>query len=69
MIHTNLAWFSSTEDVTLLHFSRHFFNERAFMRCEFRQGVLQRDLWARRSVSNPGVSISMVLAPHQALKN
>ena len=39
------------------------------MRCEFRQGVLQRDLWARRSVSNPGVSISMVLAPHQALKN
>ena len=31
------------------------------MRCEFRQGVLQRDLWARRSVSNPvpGVSISM----------
>ena len=32
------------------------------MRCELRQGVLQRDLWARRSVSNPvpGVSISMV---------
>ena len=31
------------------------------MRCEFRQGVLQRDLCARRSVSNPipGVSISM----------
>ena len=29
------------------------------MRCEFRQGVLQWDLWARRSVSNPGVSISM----------
>ena len=32
------------------------------MRCEFRQGVLQRDLWAHRSVSNPvpGVSISMM---------
>ena len=32
------------------------------MRCEFRQGVLQRDLWVRCSVSNPvsGVSISMV---------
>ena len=32
------------------------------MRCEFRQGVLQRNLWVRRSVSNPvpGVSISMV---------
>ena len=57
-----LARFSSTKDVTLLHFSHHFFNERAFMRCEFRQGVLQRDLWARRSVSNPvpGVSISML---------
>ena len=38
------------------------FNERAFMRREFRQGVLQQDLWARSSVSNPvpGVSISMV---------
>ena len=36
------------------------------MRCEFRQGVLQRDLWARRSISNPvpGVSISMVAPWH-----
>ena len=35
------------------------------MRCEFRQGVLQQDLWARCSVSNPvpGVSISMVPLP------
>ena len=33
------------------------------MRCEFRQGVLQRNLWARRSVSNPGVSISMITPP------
>ena len=40
------------------------------MRCEFRHGVLQWDLWARRSVSNPvpGVSISMVYPMHSMQK-